>query len=76
MSRKKLTQEEKVLMAIVAAPQGIAIDAIGKSLGLTDKSFRHAIRLLLHGNFIAQDGPNAVHVTAHGKKLYSIIAEQ
>lgn len=76
MYAKKLTQEEKVLMAIYRTPGDADIDPIGKQLGLSDKSFRHTIHLLLRGNFIVKAGPEAVRLTAHGKKLCLHIEEE
>ena len=76
MSAKRLTQEEKVLMALFKAPEHSPITPIGRQLGLTDKSFRHAVHLLLHGNFIVRGGPDMIRVTEHGKKLCAILQEQ
>lgn len=69
MSAKKLTQEEKVLLAILRTHKQAAIDTICKQLGLNDKSGRHAVHLLLHGNCIVKAGDDAVRITDHGKKV-------
>lgn len=69
MSAKKLTQEEKVLLAIYRSPKPPLILDIGRKLGLTDKSCRHAVHLLLHGNFVKKTGDDAVQITEHGKNL-------
>lgn len=68
-AQKKLTQEEKVLLAIFRTPQHSDVLTIGRQLGLTDKSCRHAVQLLLHGNFITKIDHNTVKITDHGKKL-------
>jgi predicted transcriptional regulator len=73
MSAKKLTQEEKVLLAIFRTPHPAQILKIGQGLGLTDKSCRHAVHLLLHGNFVKKADGNAVQITEHGKQLCQIL---
>jgi hypothetical protein len=66
---KKLTQEEKVLLTIFRTPKHADILTVGRQLGLTDKSCRHAVHLLLHGNFVKRVDTNTVQVTEHGKNL-------
>jgi hypothetical protein len=68
-AQKKLTQEERVLLAIFHTHGYADILTIGRQLGLSDKSCRHAVHLLQHGNFVKKRDEHSVHVTDHGKKL-------
>ena len=68
-AQKRLTQEEKVLLAIFRTPKHADILTIGRQLGLTDKSCRHAVHLLLHGNFVKKVDADTVQITEHGKNL-------
>ncbi len=70
------TQEEKLLLAIFHAPAGSTITTIGRQLGLTDKSCRHAMQLLLHGNFIRKIDNDTVRMTEHGVSLCQQLEHQ
>ncbi len=75
-AQKKLTQEEKVLLTIFRTPPHADILTVGRALGLTDKSCRHAVHLLLHGNFITRVDENTVKIAEHGKKLCHQLEEK
>jgi predicted transcriptional regulator len=68
-AQKRLTQEEKVLLAIFRTSTHANVLTIGRQLGLTDKSCRHAVQLLTHGNFIKKKDEDTVQITAHGIRL-------
>jgi predicted transcriptional regulator len=68
-AQKKLTQEEKVLLAIFRTQKPADVQMIGRQLGLSDKSCRHAVQLLLHGNFITKVDENTMQITKHGHNL-------
>jgi predicted transcriptional regulator len=68
MSETKITQEERILLAIHDAHGKCSVEALKKKLGMSDKSYMHTLHLLEHGNFIKKV-EDLISITAHGEAL-------
>ena len=68
MSETKITQEERILLAIHKEHGKCSVEALQKKLGMSDKSYAHTLHLLERGNFIKKV-EDIISITAHGQAL-------
>ncbi len=68
MSGGKVTQEERVLLAIFKSGTSCTASVLKKRLGMTDRSFTHTLHLLERGNCIKTEG-ETILITPHGTSI-------
>jgi predicted transcriptional regulator len=68
MSETKITQEERVLLAIHKEQGKCSVEGLKKKLRMSDRSYMHTLHLLEHGNFIKKV-EDTISITAHGQAL-------
>lgn len=75
MSRKSLTPDEKLLLALETsdAQGGVNPVLIALPLGISERSCNNIIKLLAQANFVKKMENGNVFITAHGKSLCTIL---